>query len=65
MSDKADNLVEMLKGRLTIEVETEAPAFTGSVYLVATLKLDGKKLSQSKTALPDIASLKRAEYNDF
>lgn len=60
-----DDIRDYLEEHLRIELDTEAPAFTGSVYLIATLKLDGKVISRASTALPDISQLKRAEYNDY
>jgi hypothetical protein len=54
-----------LTNRLSIEVDTHNPPYSGTIYLKVTLKLDGEEISSSQTTLPDISQLKRAEYSDW
>lgn len=60
----AEALFRMLKNRMSIEVETDSPAYSGSVYLKVTLKLDDRKICSGRTSLPSIRELKNSEYDD-
>lgn len=60
-----EDVIKELASRLSIEVDTSAPAYTGNIYLNVTLKLDGEVIATDSTSLPDIQTLKDSEYNDY
>jgi hypothetical protein len=59
------DILKELAGRLTIETTTKSIPYSGNIYLITMLKLDGEVISESETAVPDVGTLKGAEYNDY